>query len=335
MLVITFENSDIFCYNYYGKVIVMEWYHIVLIVLGSLIVLISILFPFILSYILYAIHMVRTSKDKWNRNSSSLDNKEQLDMWNDGLDYIKNYQDKIKEVHIVNDKLNLYGEYVDIGADRAVIILGGRCECLYYAYHYAKPYLENNCNVLVIDQRAHGKSDGKINTVGFKESKDLLAWAKLLHDTYNNKQIIIHGTCIGGATGIHALASKDCPSYINKIIVDGIFRTYYESFKLHMIDQGRPLWPCLDLTFVIYKLIAKIDAKKQGPITLMDKITQDILFVSSLTDKYVSKESILELYDKCASKNKEYVFLDKGNHSHLRINQEETYDKIITDFINK
>ena len=308
---------------------------IILIVLGSIILLITILFPFILSYILYAIHMVRTKKSKWDRNCSAPNNKEQVDMWNDGLSYISNYKDKIKEVHIVNDNLNLYGEYVDIGANRCVIILGGRCECLYYAYHYAKPYLENNCNVLVIDQRAHGKSEGKINTVGFKESLDILAWAKLLHDTYNNKQIIIHGTCIGGATGIHALTNKDCPSYINKIVVDGLFTTYYESFELHMIDQKRPLWPCLDLTFAIYKLIAKIDAKHQGPITLIDKVHQDILFISSLKDKYVSKESILTLYDKCASKNKSYYFLENGNHSHLRINQEEIYDKVIIDFLNR
>ena len=313
----------------------MEWYYIVLIVLASILIITSILFPFILSYLLYSIHMVRTKPSKWARECSAKNNVEQLQMWNDGLNYIKNYKDKITEVDIYNDGLHLYGEYVDVGASRCVILLGGRCECLYYAYYYAKPYLENNCNVLVVDSRAHGKSEGKINTVGFNESKDIIKWAELLHDEYNNKSIYIHGTCIGAATGIHALANKNCPKYINKIITDGVYPTYYETFKNHMIEQKRPLWPALDLCFVFYKMFAKIDAKKVGPITLIDKIDADILMISGLKDKYVFPEMTKEMFDKCQSKNKKYHFLPKGGHSHLRINQPEEYDKLVIEFIGK
>lgn len=313
----------------------MDWFYILLIILGSLILLISILFPFILSYLLYSIHMVRTKPEKWARECSAKNNKEQMDMWNQGLDYIKQYKDKIKEVEICNDGLHLFGEYVDINASRCVIILGGRCECLYYAYYYAKPYLENNCNVLVIDSRAHGKSEGKINTVGFNESKDVIKWAQLLHDKYNNESIYLHGTCIGAATGIHALANKNCPKYIKKIITDGLYPTYYETFKNHMIEQKRPLWPALDLCFVFYKHFAKIDAKKEGPITLIDKIDADILLISGLKDKYVFPEMTKELFEKCSSKNKKYHFLKEGGHSHLRVNQPEEYDKLVVDFIGK
>ena len=86
--------------------------------------------------------MVRTKPSKWDRKCSAPNNEEQVKMWNDGLNFISQFKDKIKEVHIQNDGLNLYGEYVDVGANRCVILLGGRCECLYYAYYYAKPYLE-------------------------------------------------------------------------------------------------------------------------------------------------------------------------------------------------
>ena len=75
----------------------MEWYYIVLIVIGCIVVLLTILFPFILSYLLYAIHMVRTKKTKWGRECSSKKNEEQLKMWDEGLNYIKPYKDKIIE----------------------------------------------------------------------------------------------------------------------------------------------------------------------------------------------------------------------------------------------
>lgn len=313
----------------------MEWYYIVLIILGGIVVLLSLLFPFILSYLLYSIHMVRTSKKKWGRQCSALNNEEQLKMWNDGLDYISSYKDKIVELSIESDGLKLYGEYVNIGAKRTVIIMGGRCECLYYAYYYAKPYLENNCNVFVFDSRAHGKSDGKINTVGFFECKDVIKWAKLLHDNYGNKEIYLHGTCIGAATGIHALAEKNCPKYISKIITDGLYPTYYETFKNHMIEQKRPLWPALDLCFVFYKLFGKIDAKKEGPITKICNVKADIMLISGYKDKYVFPEMTKQLYDLCPSANKQYHFLNEGGHSHLRINQVEEYDNLVINFIGK
>lgn len=313
----------------------MEWYHIVLLVILGINLLILILFPFILSFLLYQIHMVRTRKSKWDRNCSLPKNEEQLKMWNDGLDYISQYKENIKEVHITNDNLNLYGEFVDIGSKKCAIILGGRCESLYYSYYYAKPYLENNCNVLVIDQRAHGKSDGKINTVGFKESEDIIKWAEFLHNECGIEEIYMQGTCIGGATIIHAIANKNCPTYISKVVVDGLFTTYYETFKYHMIALNKPTWPCLDICFSFYKAFAKIDAKKVGPVTLIDKIDKDILFVSGLKDQYVSKEDTMLLFDKCSSKNKDVVFLPEGGHSHLRINQIDKYDEVIINFINK
>ena len=315
----------------------MEWYYIVLIVLGSLIVLISLLFPFILSYLLYSIHMVRTSKNKWGRECSSKKNEEQMKMWDEGLKYIEPYKDRIVEVEIENDGLKLVGEYVNNNADRCVLIMGGRCESLYYAYYYAKPYLENNCNVLVIDSRAHGNSEGKINTVGFNESRDVLKWVELLHDKFNNKEIYLHGTCIGAATGIHALANKNCPSYVTKIITDGVYDTYYEAFKGHMIDLNKPVWPALDLTFAWYKFFGKIDAKNNGPITLIDKINPnvEILMISGLKDKFVKPEVTKKLFNLCSCKNKRYHYLSEGGHSHLRVNQVEEYDRLVIEFIGK
>ena len=315
----------------------MKWYYILLIIFAIFNLIILIIYPFVLSYLLYTIHMVRTKKDKWKRDCSSYKNDEQIKMWNDGLNYISHYKDKIEEVDIYNDNLHLFGEFVNIGSKNTAILLGGRCECLYYAYYYAKPYLENNYNVLVIDSRAHGKSDGKINTVGFFESDDLIAWAKYIHDKYNQENILIHGTCIGAATGIHALAKDNCPTYINKIITDGLFHTYYETFVEHMKALNKPTKPFADITFWFYKKFAKIDAKHEGPINLIDKINKDvkIMFISGLEDKYVSPTKTKELFDKCSCINKEYHYLNHGNHSHLRINQVDEYDKLVVDFIKQ
>ena len=59
------------------------------------------------------------------------------------------------------------------------------------------------------------------------------------------------------------------------------------------------------------------------------------MMISGLKDKYVSPEKTKMMFDKLKSKNKEYHYLKEGNHSHLRINQIEEYDKLVIDFIGK
>ena len=74
--------------------------------------------------------------------------------------------------------LKLVGEWFDYGFDKTVIILPGRRETLVYSYYYAQPYKELGINVLVIDQRAHGLSEGTYSTCGIKEADDVKLWLK-------------------------------------------------------------------------------------------------------------------------------------------------------------
>ena len=74
------------------------------------------------------------------------------------------------------DGLKLIAEYYDFGFDKTAIIMPGRRECLIYSYFYAFPYKDAGVNVLVIDQRAHGLSEGKYSTCGIFEAKDVIDW---------------------------------------------------------------------------------------------------------------------------------------------------------------
>ena len=133
----------------------------------------------------YNEQLVKTDKEKWGRVCSCLENEEQVAMWESGIKWAQSRKDKMQEVHIVNDSLNLYGEYYRFSdSDKCVIILPGRCECLKYSYYFAYPYEQSGFNVLVIDSRAHGISDGIYNTIGLKEGEDLLCWTKFIIEKF-------------------------------------------------------------------------------------------------------------------------------------------------------
>ena len=108
----------------------------------------------------YKQQLVRTSDKIWGRFCSAPENEEQLAMWNEGIAWGKENAKFMTEVKITNDGFDLYGEYYDFGGESCVIILPGRCESLMYSYYFALPYQKAGYNVLVIDTRCHGKSDG-------------------------------------------------------------------------------------------------------------------------------------------------------------------------------
>lgn len=285
----------------------------------------------------YEEQLVRTSQEKWGRCCSFPDDAEQVQMWNDGVAWMEKNREQITPLEIENDGLRLYGEYFDFGQDRCVIILPGRCESLMYSYYFAPPYEKAGFNVLVIDTRCHGESDGKYNTIGVKESQDVLVWAKLMHERFGNREIYFHGICIGTSSGLFALRADRCPDYLRGIVTEGCYVSFPETFKRHMMALNRPLFPVLQLAmWQIYRHTGT-NVYKDKPISAIQKIKPDcrVLFLYGEKDIFSIPEKSRELFAACVAKDKKLVWFDRGGHSHLRINNTEKYDQAIIDFFGR
>ena len=284
------------------------------------------------SHFLFVLQMKRTKKTKWTRACSSKQPLQQQ-MYAEGLVWSEKNQAYKKDLHIVNEGLNLYGEYYDYGYERAVIFVAGRTEGLGYGYYFVQQYPSLGFNVLTIDSRSHGESDGTYNTIGFEEHKDLLAWAKLLHEEYGIKSIIFHGICIGSSCSLMALTSKDCPDYLDGLIAEGMYPNFYESFKNHMTgDYHQPAWPVMPMVRAWMKHYTGHDIRF-GNIDIMDKMQKPLLMIHSKEDPYSLPSEAEKLFEKCPHENKMLVWFEHGGHSKLRPTDPEKYDKAIADFI--
>lgn len=282
----------------------------------------------------YHEQLVRTSPDKWGRQCSETSNEEQMSMWNTGCEWASLHKDVMNEVSIENDGLRLYGEFYNFGGDKCVIILPGRCESLMYSYYFAAPYEKMGMNVLVIDSRAHGNSDGKYSTLGVKESDDVRVWIDLLEREYGINEIWFHTICVGSAAAILILSSNDCPNSVKGLVTEGCFVSFRETFKRHMMDINKPTFPVLDLVMMNIKKYGKADVYKAAPILHMGKIKKSVLMIYGTKDIFSIPRLSQKLFDKCGSEDKKIVWFDKGGHSHLRINNVEEYDKVITEFVS-
>lgn len=303
--------------------------------LGGLIFMLIYTYP--IAKRVYEDQLVRTSPEKWGRSCSFPDDAEQVQMWNEGVAWMERNRQRITQLQIENDGLQLFGQYFDFGADRCVIILPGRCESLVYSYYFAPPYEQAGFNVLVIDTRCHGMSDGKYNTIGVKESGDVLAWAKLAHERFGNREIYFHGICIGTSSGLFALRADRCPDYLRGLVTEGCYVSFPETFKRHMMALKRPLFPVLQLAMLQIYLHTGTNVYKDKPITAIGKIKTDcrVLFLYGEKDIFSIPEKSRQMFAACVSRDKKLVWFDRGGHSHLRINNTEKYDRAIIEFFGK
>lgn len=286
----------------------------------------------IVGYIIYVMHLKRTKKTKWTRECSA-DDPIQKAMYDEGMAWFKEHEDKKQDVHILSQKLNLYGEFFDFGSDKTVLLVAGRTEGLRYNYYFARPYSESGYNILTIDNRAHGKSDGKYNTVGFEEHKDLLAWAKYLHENHHSESIIFHGICIGSAGALYALTHESCPDYLKGMVADGMYPNFWESFRNHMIELKKPLF---GLPFInAWMKILTGHSMKKGPIDVIDQLDRPILMLHGTGDLYSLPSEAEKLYERCGSAQKTIVWFEEGFHSRLRYQDPEKYDRAIKTFLKE
>lgn len=306
----------------------------IFLIIAAFIIFSALVFILVPPFIVYKILLVRTKKSKWGRECSMTTDKEQMEMFSTGEKWLETYKKFSSDVKINSEGFNLAGIYFDFGFKKSVIIIAGRSESCLYCCYFAEPYRKSGYNVLVIDNRCHGLSDGKYNTVGYKEYADILAWGKFLHDEKNNESVICHGICIGSTTALYALIRPECPDYMKGLIADGMFTTFKESFSNHLIDQHRLQFPTTQIVMLLLSIHSGENAFKKGPVTVIQDYKKPILFLYSKQDKFSLPKNAEELYSKCNSKKK-LVWFEKGVHSHLRINAPEKYDDSICEFVKE
>lgn len=281
----------------------------------------------------YSEMFIRTSPDKWARGNSCPENEEHSVMFNAGMKWGEENASYKEDIEITSkDGLKLKGEYFNFGYDRAALILAGRAETVLYCYYFAELFQKAGCNVIVVDPRACGLSEGKYTTAGMKEGEDAGLWIDYIHERYGIEKFFIHGICVGSAQAIYVAAAHQ--TYLKGIILEGPYSAFYKVLLMRTKNHGKPTFPvCLQMA-MLYKKLAGVNVFKNKPIEEIKKVEVPALFLCGREDKSNSPDDFELIYNACGSAKKKFVWFDHGAHSHLRIVNLEKYDSEVIDFIN-
>jgi len=161
--------------------------------------------------------------------------------------------------------------------------------------------IEDGCNVLLIDQRAHGESEGRVISFGIKEREDVLSWIEWANASFSPPcDIVLCGISMGAATVILASA-LDLPKNVRGIIADCPYSSASEVILRSGRKMGFPKFlikPLASLAGVLYggfRLrdgdVAKAAKQSKIPILLIHG-EEDSLVPISMGEKIADAECV-------------------------------------------
>ena len=99
-------------------------------------------------------------------------------------------------------------------------------------------------NALVVDQRAHGESDGTTICFGIKEHKDCLCWIQYANNRFgSHTPIILSGLSMGAATVLMA-TNLDLPDNVKCVLADSPYSAPSEIIEKVCADLHYPVLLC-------------------------------------------------------------------------------------------
>ena len=114
---------------------------------------------------------------------------------------------------------------------------------------FSRIYAAHDCNIMLVDMRAHGESEGEWTGSGWLDRRDIIAWCSwIIARTGEEAQIIIHGTGMGATAALFAAQEKDFPAQARAIVSDSAYIDIWNETALRLGNGFAKPQPMLDLS---------------------------------------------------------------------------------------
>ncbi len=220
-------------------------------------------------------------------------------------------------------------------SDRTVILFHG-----YTSNHvrefapFYKFWHEIGFNILAVDLRAHGESEGKYITYGVKDCKDAVKWVELALSLFgSHSEIYFHGISMGCATALMATGEK-LPENVKGIVADCGYTAPYEQFskviKMWFHLPPIPLIPAANLLcgIICGWHFGQCDTRK-----CLSQSDIPVLFIHGEKDGFIDKKMSAENYAACKGRKKLVLFED-ADHAESYYKNPVRYENEIIDFFS-
>ena len=257
---------------------------------------------------------------------------DQVAMINDMLDKVLAL--KYEDVFVQSeDGLRLYGKYYHVkdGAPVEIQFHGYRSIAERDFGGGLRLALECGHNVILVDQRAHGRSQGKALTFGVLERKDAAFWVDYACRRFGaDCSIILVGISMGAAT-VLMTGGLPLPGNVKGIIADCGYTSPADIIKKVAVDRNLPV----KLSYLLIRyggmLFGGFDVEDDSAEEALKRCRIPVLFIHGDEDSFVPCDMSRRNYQACAGR-KELEIFSGAEHGMSYLADTERYRKIVIDF---
>ncbi len=232
------------------------------------------------------------------------------------------------------DGLKLRGRYYEVSPDAPVAIMmhGYRSNYCRDGNGGFKICMQYGLNVLLPDQRAHGKSEGKTITFGVKERYDCLSWVNYISDRFGkDTKIILVGLSMGASTVL--MAADIVPQNVKGIISDCGFSSPKEILTEVARQMHLPAKIAYFFTRISARLFGSFDPESASAIASLKKTDIPLLFIHGEDDDYVPCHMSRTCFDAC--KSEKYIMtVPNATHGMSYYLDTKSYTDTVNEFLD-
>ena len=244
-------------------------------------------------------------------------------------------QTECEEVNIQShDGLKLHGRYYAVADNAPVIIVfhGYRSPTIRDCAGGFALGLKLGYNVIAVDQRAHGTSEGRVISFGIRERYDCLKWIEYAKKRLGEDvPIILSGISMGAATVLMS-ASLNLPKNVRGIMADCPYSSPAAIIRKVCKDVGYPpalAYPFLWIGALIFGgfRLGSCDA-----VTAVKNTDIPILLIHGEADNFVPCQMSKDIFANCSENAQLHIFPNAG-HGLSYILDHVRYEEICLKFL--
>ncbi len=251
-----------------------------------------------------------------------------------GKEWAAEHKEECARLTIANQGVKLVGYYYDQGSEKTVILVHGYDSTYLERLNNASLYYDRGYNVLAVICRGHGESAGNYRTMGYWDGKDVVCWTKYLVSRLGQKEIILDGVSMGGATVLTAAGDERLPDQVVGIVSDCAYTSTHDIFAYHMKkSMGIPAFPVLNIGEWFGKKLCGMSTIVGSPLECVARAKVPILLIHGVDDDFVPYEMGLQLQQACPTAGE--IFSVKGaGHAESCLVDPEGYECAIGEFLD-
>lgn len=196
----------------------------------------------------------------------------------------------------------------------------------------AREFLDAGCSLLMIEQRAQGKSEGKYIGFGVLERMDCIEWIHFIEKRFGKEiPIYLYGVSMGAATVLMA-AGTITSKAVKGVIADSGFISAYDMvvlFGSKFLKIGE--YPDVPRVNRLCSKRAGYGFKDYTTLESMKSCTVPVFFIHGTKDDFVPYYMTLVNYHACTAK-KQLLLVEGAGHCRSFVSNRDGYLHGIKEF---